>query len=184
MLRASGIPWDLRKLQPYDAYDKGLLVLGLSALSQGLSLNLSAVEFDVPVGERGDSYDRYLIRCEEMRQSLRIIEQCLNQMPDGEVRVDDAKIAPPKRGEMKVRAYQDGRWSSDQLNHLSACPCLSFAIILTASLACLQSSMEALIHHFKLCTEGYQVPPGSTFTVIEAPKGEFGKPAQATQLLT
>jgi NADH dehydrogenase (ubiquinone) Fe-S protein 2 len=117
MLRASGIPWDLRKMQPYDAYDK--------------------VEFDVPVGARGDSYDRYLLRCEEMRQSLRIIEQCINQMPEGEVRVDDAKIAPPKRGEMK-------------------------------------SSMEALIHHFKLYSEGYQVPAGSTYTAVEAPKGEFG----------
>lgn len=95
------------------------------------------VEFDVPIGSRGDSYDRYLIRCEEMRQSIRIINQCLNQMPDGEVRIDDAKIMPPRRAEMK-------------------------------------SSMEALIHHFKLYTEGYQVPPGSTYTAIEAPKGEFG----------
>eukprot|EP00043_Microstomoeca_roanoka_P028848 m.19758 g.19758 ORF g.19758 m.19758 type:complete len:472 (-) comp8738_c0_seq1:238-1653(-) len=117
MLRGSGIAWDLRKAQPYDAYDK--------------------VEFEIPVGSRGDSYDRYLIRCEEMRQSVRIINQCLNQMPDGEVRVDDAKIAPPRRSEMK-------------------------------------QSMEALIHHFKLYSEGYQVPAGSTYTAIEAPKGEFG----------
>lgn len=86
MLRGSGIAWDLRKAQPYDAYDK--------------------VDFDVPVGQRGDSYDRYLIRCEEMRQSLRIIHQCLNQMPEGEVRIDDAKIAPPKRSEMKVSRGQ------------------------------------------------------------------------------
>jgi NADH dehydrogenase (ubiquinone) Fe-S protein 2 len=117
MLRGSGVNWDLRKVAPYDAYDK--------------------VEFSVPVGSNGDSYDRYLIRCEEMRQSVNIINQCLNQMPDGEVRIDDAKISPPKRSEMK-------------------------------------DSMEALIHHFKLYTEGYSVPPGSTYTAIEAPKGEFG----------
>eukprot|EP00054_Salpingoeca_dolichothecata_P000336 m.16590 g.16590 ORF g.16590 m.16590 type:complete len:468 (-) comp10605_c0_seq1:64-1467(-) len=117
MVRGSGIEWDLRKTQPYDAYDK--------------------VEFDVPIGSKGDCYDRYVIRVEEMRQSLRIIHQCLNQMPDGEVRVDDAKISPPKRSEMK-------------------------------------ESMEALIHHFKLYTEGYNVPPGATYTAVEAPKGEFG----------
>merc|ERR1740131_56068 len=117
MLRGSGIKWDLRKTQPYDAYD--------------------LVEFDIPVGKNGDTYDRYLIRVEEMRQSLRIIEQCLNQMPEGEVRTDDAKVAPPRRAEMK-------------------------------------SSMEALIHHFKLFTQGYQVPPGATYTAVEAPKGEFG----------
>jgi NADH dehydrogenase (ubiquinone) Fe-S protein 2 len=117
MLRGSGIEWDLRKTQPYDAYDK--------------------MEFDVPVGTRGDCYDRYLIRIEEMRQSLRIIEQCLNEMPEGEVRVDDAKISPPKRAEMK-------------------------------------DSMESLIHHFKLYTEGYSVPAGSTYSAVEAPKGEFG----------
>ncbi|XP_045584380.1 NADH-ubiquinone oxidoreductase 49 kDa subunit [Procambarus clarkii] len=117
MLRGSGIKWDLRKTQPYDAYD--------------------LVEFDVPVGKNGDTYDRYLIRVEEMRQSLRIIEQCINNMPPGEIRVDDAKVAPPSRAEMKT-------------------------------------SMEALIHHFKVFTQGYQVPPGATFTVVEAPKGEFG----------
>ncbi|KAE8749208.1 hypothetical protein FOCC_FOCC004115 [Frankliniella occidentalis] len=117
MLRGSGVKWDLRKSQPYDAYD--------------------LVEFDVPVGVNGDCYDRYLIRMEEMRQSLRIIEQCLNQMPPGEVRTDDAKVAPPTRAEMKT-------------------------------------SMEALIHHFKLFTQGYSVPPGCTYTAIEAPKGEFG----------
>lgn len=82
MLRGSGIKWDLRKSQPYDAYDK--------------------VEFDVPVGTRGDCYDRYLIRAEEMRQSLRIIDQCLNQMPAGDIRTDDAKVCPPTRSEMKV----------------------------------------------------------------------------------
>ncbi|KAK4304932.1 hypothetical protein Pmani_023149 [Petrolisthes manimaculis] len=117
MLRGSGIKWDLRKTQPYDAYD--------------------LVDFDVPVGKNGDTYDRYLIRVYEMRESLRIIEQCLNQMPEGEVRVDDAKVTPPRRSEMKT-------------------------------------SMEALIHHFKVFTQGYQVPPGATYTAIEAPKGEFG----------
>uniref|UniRef100_A0A8C8BDX2 NADH dehydrogenase [ubiquinone] iron-sulfur protein 2, mitochondrial n=1 Tax=Otus sunia TaxID=257818 RepID=A0A8C8BDX2_9STRI len=117
MLRGSGIHWDLRKTQPYDVYDQ--------------------VEFDVPIGTHGDCYDRYLCRVEEMRQSLRIILQCLNKMPEGEIKVDDAKISPPKRAEMK-------------------------------------SSMESLIHHFKLYTEGYQVPPGATYTAIEAPKGEFG----------
>ncbi|KAF9807430.1 hypothetical protein SFRURICE_005388 [Spodoptera frugiperda] len=117
MLRGSGIKWDLRKSQPYDAYH--------------------LVDFDVPIGTNGDCYDRYLCRVEEMRQSLRIIDQCLNQMPPGEVKTDDAKLTPPSREEMKT-------------------------------------SMEALIHHFKLFTQGYQVPPGSTYTAVEAPKGEFG----------
>jgi NADH dehydrogenase (ubiquinone) Fe-S protein 2 len=117
MLRGSGIKWDLRKTQPYDAYDE--------------------MEFDIPIGIKGDCYDRYLIRMEEMRQSLKIIEQCLNKMPPGEIKVDDHKIVPPTRTEMK-------------------------------------ESMEALIHHFKLFTEGFQVPPGATYTAIEAPKGEFG----------
>uniref|UniRef100_A0A673HT54 NADH dehydrogenase [ubiquinone] iron-sulfur protein 2, mitochondrial n=1 Tax=Sinocyclocheilus rhinocerous TaxID=307959 RepID=A0A673HT54_9TELE len=117
MLRGSGIKWDLRKSQPYDKYDE--------------------VDFDVAVGSNGDCYDRYLCRVEEMRQSLRIMLQCLNKMPAGEIKVDDAKIAPPKRSEMKT-------------------------------------SMESLIHHFKLYTEGYQVPPGATYTAVEAPKGEFG----------
>ncbi|XP_054035163.1 NADH dehydrogenase [ubiquinone] iron-sulfur protein 2, mitochondrial [Dryobates pubescens] len=117
MLRGSGIHWDLRKTQPYDVYEQ--------------------LEFDVPIGSHGDCYDRYLCRVEEMRQSLRIIHQCLNRMPPGEIKVDDAKVSPPKRAEMKT-------------------------------------SMESLIHHFKLYTEGYQVPPGATYTAIEAPKGEFG----------
>jgi len=117
MLRGSGIQWDLRKVQPYDAYDK--------------------VDFDVPIGVKGDCFDRYLCRMDEMRQSLRIMHQCMNDMPAGEVKVDDAKVAPPRRAEMK-------------------------------------NSMEALIHHFKLYSEGYQVPPGSTYTAVEAPKGEFG----------
>ncbi|XP_065056726.1 NADH-ubiquinone oxidoreductase 49 kDa subunit-like [Rhopilema esculentum] len=116
MLRGSGIKWDLRKSQPYDAYDQ--------------------VEFDVPVGKHGDCYDRYLCRVEEMRQSMNIIHQCLNKMPEGPIKVDDAKVSPPKRSEMK-------------------------------------DSMEALIHHFKLYTEGYNVPPGCTYSAIEAPKGEM-----------
>lgn len=117
MLRGSGISWDLRKHQPYDVYDR--------------------ISFDIPVGTRGDCYDRYLIRMEEMRQSLRIIIQCLNDIPAGVVRVDDKKISPPSRREMK-------------------------------------DSMESLIHHFKLYTEGYSVPEGETYTAVEAPKGEFG----------
>ena len=91
----------------------------------------------MPIGLNGDSYDRYLVRVEEMRQSVRIIRQALAQMPAGPVKVNDRKVAPPPRGEMK-------------------------------------SSMEALIHHFKLYTEGYHVPAGETYTAVEAPKGEFG----------
>ena len=117
MIRGSGAAWDLRKAQPYEVYDK--------------------MEFDVPVGKHGDCYDRYLCRMEEMRQSLRIMEQCLDQMPDGPVMTKDRKIAPPPRAEMK-------------------------------------HSMEALIHHFKLYSEGYHVPAGETYVAIEAPKGEFG----------
>ena len=117
MLRGSGVNWDLRKAQPYEVYDQ--------------------VEFDVPVGKNGDCYDRYLIRVEEMRQSLRIIVQCLNQMPNGVVKSDDKKLTPPSRSHMK-------------------------------------QSMESLIHHFKLYTEGFNVPAGETYTAIEAPKGEFG----------
>lgn len=117
MLRGSGVNWDLRKVQPYDAYEY--------------------VDFKVPVGVNGDCYDRYLIRMEEMRQSLDIIVQCLNQMPEGEIKVDDRKISPPSRENMK-------------------------------------QSMEALIHHFKLYSEGYAVPAGDTYTAVEAPKGEFG----------
>jgi NADH-quinone oxidoreductase subunit D len=117
MLRASNIAWDLRKAQPYDVYEQ--------------------MEFDVPVGLTGDCYARYLVRMEEMRQSNEIMRQCLQKMPDGPVKVEDQKIAPPRRGEMK-------------------------------------RSMEALIHHFKLYTEGYHVPAGETYTAVEAPKGEFG----------
>lgn len=117
MLRGSGIKWDLRKSQPYDGYEN--------------------YDFDIPVGTNGDCYDRYLCRIAEMRQSIRIIEQCLNKMPEGDISTDDAKCVPPNRAEMK-------------------------------------SSMESLIHHFKLYTQGFQVPAGATYTAIEAPKGEFG----------
>jgi NADH-quinone oxidoreductase subunit D len=117
MLRASGVPWDLRRSQPYEVYHE--------------------MEFDIPVGSNGDCYDRYKVRMEEMRQSLHIIRQCLKRIPEGPVHVQDAKIFPPRRAEMKV-------------------------------------SMEALIHHFKLYTEGYHVPEGETYAAVEAPKGEFG----------
>ena len=117
MLRGSGIAWDLRKAQPYDAYEE--------------------MDFDVPIGKNGDCWDRYLVRMEEMRQSLRIINQALDKMPGGPIAVDDRKVMPPPRAEMK-------------------------------------RSMEALIHHFKLYTEGYHVPSGETYTAVEAPKGETG----------
>jgi NADH-quinone oxidoreductase subunit D len=116
-LRASDTAWDLRKAQPYDVYDR--------------------MDFDIPVGRNGDCYDRYLVRIEEMRQSVRIIKQCLERMPEGPAKIDNRKVMPPSRGEMK-------------------------------------HSMEALIHHFKLYTEGYRVPAGETYTAVEAPKGEFG----------
>ena len=117
MLRGSGVAWDLRKAQPYDVYDR--------------------MDFDIPIGKNGDCYDRYLVRIVEMRQSLRIIRQCLEKMTEGSVKSIDRKISPPPRAEMKT-------------------------------------SMEALIHHFKLFTEGYHVPAGETYTAVEAPKGEFG----------
>ena len=117
VLRGSGIAWDLRKAQPYDVYDR--------------------MDFDIPVGKTGDCYARYLVRVEEMRQSLRIIKQCLAEMPEGPVLSTDSKVSPPRRGDMK-------------------------------------QSMEALIHHFKLYTEGFHVPAGETYTAVEAPKGEFG----------
>ena len=116
-LRGSGVAWDLRKSQPYDVYDE--------------------MEFDIPVGKTGDCYARYLVRVEEMRQSLRIIKQCIEKMPDGQVMTRNNKITPPRREEMKY-------------------------------------SMEALIHHFKLYTEGFHVPQGDSYTAVEAPKGEFG----------
>jgi len=117
MLRAAGVAWDLRKAQPYAAYGQ--------------------MDFDIPIGKTGDCYDRYLVRIEEWRQSLRIIRQCIEEMPDGSVTSEDGKVSPPSRSEMK-------------------------------------HSMEALIHHFKLYTEGVHVPAGETYTAVEAPKGEFG----------
>ena len=117
MLRGAGVAWDLRRSQPYECYDE--------------------IAFEIPVGKNGDCFDRYLVRIEEMRQSLRIIKQCVEQIPEGPVSVENNKVTPPKRGEMK-------------------------------------RSMEALIHHFKLYTEGYHVPPGETYSAVEAPKGEFG----------
>ncbi|PPR41542.1 MAG: NADH-quinone oxidoreductase subunit D [Alphaproteobacteria bacterium MarineAlpha5_Bin12] len=117
ILRASGVAWDLRRSQPYDAYNK--------------------VDFEVPIGKKGDCFDRYLIRIEEMRQSASIIKQCLSKIKKGPVMNEDNKISPPKRSEMK-------------------------------------KSMESLIHHFKLFTEGYRVPKGETYFAVEAPKGEFG----------
>lgn len=117
MLRASATPWDLRKAQPYEVYEE--------------------LTFAVPVGKNGDCYDRYLVRMAEMRESLKLITQCLNLMPQGPVMIDNAKVAPPRRAAMK-------------------------------------QSMEALIHHFKLYTEGFHVPRGEVYAAVEAPKGEFG----------
>ncbi len=117
MLRGSGLYWDLRKTQPYEIYDK--------------------LEFNVPVGTNGDCYDRYLIRVFEMKESLKIIEQCLNLMPTGYIKTNDLKISPPSRTEMK-------------------------------------QSMEALIHHFKMYTQGVLIPANETYIGTEAPKGEFG----------
>ena len=117
ILRSTGIPWDLRKSQPYDSYQD--------------------FDFQIPVGKNGDCYDRYLCQIAEMRESIKIMLQCIENMPDGDVINQDAKIAAPKRGDMKT-------------------------------------SMEAIIHHFKFFTEGFQVPAGEIYTAVEAPKGEFG----------
>ena len=117
MIRGSGLAWDLRKSQPYDVYDR--------------------MDFDIPVGTRGDCYDRFMVRVHEVYQSARIIKQCLNEMPEGPIASLDRKVVPPKRGEMK-------------------------------------RSMEALIHHFKLYTEGFHVPAGEVYVATESPKGEFG----------
>ncbi|MGF1456066.1 MAG: NADH-quinone oxidoreductase subunit D [Alphaproteobacteria bacterium] len=117
MLRGSNVPWDLRKAQPYEVYEE--------------------LEFDIPVGKNGDCYDRYLCRLEEMRQSVSLMRQAIELMPEGPVLTTDGKVAPPRRAEMK-------------------------------------RSMEALIHHFKLYTEGYKVPAGEAYAAVEAPKGEFG----------
>lgn len=117
MLRGSGVAWDLRKMSPYDAYDR--------------------LSFSIPVGVTGDCFDRFLIRVHEMHESVKLIDQCINDLPDGFVKVDDKKMIPPTRALMK-------------------------------------HSMEALIHHFKLYTEGYLVPNGEVYAVVEAPKGELG----------
>lgn len=121
MIRGAGVPWDLRKSQPYECYDE--------------------MEFDIPVGKNSDCYDRYLIRMEEMRQSARIMRQCVERLlsteKDGPVSSLDHKITPPKRSAMK-------------------------------------NSMESLIHHFKLFTEGFHTPAGEVYAAVEAPKGEFG----------
>lgn len=121
MVRGSGGAWDLRRAQPYECYND--------------------FEFDIPVGKNGDCYDRYLLRMEEMRQSVRIMKQCIDKLTSGEgqgpVLAPNNKVTPPRRAEMK-------------------------------------RSMEALIHHFKLYTEGFHVPEGEVYTAVEAPKGEFG----------
>ena len=117
MARSAGLAWDLRRSQPYEAYND--------------------MEFSVPVGKNGDCYDRYVMRMDEMRESVKIMRQCIANMPDGPVSSQDGKIVPPKRAEMK-------------------------------------QSMEALIHHFKLYTEGFHVPEGEVYAAVEAPKGEFG----------
>jgi len=121
MVRGSGAPWDLRKAQPYECYEE--------------------LDFDIPVGKNGDNYDRQVIRMEEMRQSVRIMRQCLDRLrsPEGQgpVAARDGKVVPPPRAYMK-------------------------------------RSMEAVIHHFKLYTEGFHVPPGEIYACVEAPKGEFG----------
>ena len=117
MLRGSGVPWDLRKSQPYECYKD--------------------FNFKIPIGKNGDCYDRYLCRVEEMRESVKIIKDCIKKIPPGPVKSIDGKITPPKREDLK-------------------------------------NSMEALIHHFKLFSEGFRVPEGEIYTAVEAPKGEFG----------
>ena len=117
MLRGSGVPWDLRRNQPYEIY--------------------SELDFKIPLGKNGDCYDRYLCRVQEMHESVKIIQQCIDMMPEGPVMSKNNKVTPPRRSEMK-------------------------------------QSMEALIHHFKLYTEGFRVPEGEVYSCVEAPKGEFG----------
>jgi len=117
MLRGSGVAWDLRRSQPYECYND--------------------FDFKIPIGKNGDCYDRYLCRMEEMRESIKIIKDCIKKLPPGPVKTIDGKISPPKREDIK-------------------------------------QSMESLIHHFKLFSEGFRVPKGSIYTAVEAPKGEFG----------
>ena len=117
MARGSGLAWDLRRAEPYEVY--------------------SELDFEIPIGLHGDCYDRYVCRMEEMRESIKIIKQCIDKMPQGSVLPENSKYVPPRRAEMK-------------------------------------SSMEALIHHFKLYTEGFHVTAGEIYACVEAPKGEFG----------
>ncbi len=117
MIRGSGAPWDLRRAQPYEVY--------------------SELDFKIPVGKHGDCYDRYVCRMDEMRESIKIMKQCIELMPEGPVLETGGKVSPPRRADMK-------------------------------------RSMEALIHHFKLYTEGFHVPEGEVYAAVEAPKGEFG----------
>jgi NADH-quinone oxidoreductase subunit D len=117
MLRASGVKWDLRKARPYTGYDQ--------------------YDFDIPVAAEGDTYARYVVRIQEFRESMKIIEQALNKLPMGPVRSDNRKFVPPPRSELGV-------------------------------------SMEALIHHFKLWTEGFNAPRGSVYAAVESPRGELG----------
>jgi NADH-quinone oxidoreductase subunit D len=117
MIRSVGVKWDLRRSQPYECYND--------------------LDFQIPIGKNGDNYDRYVQRMEEMRESVKIMRQCIEKMPAGPVMSTDNKVVPPRRGEMKT-------------------------------------SMEALIHHFKLYTEGFHVPAGDAYAAVEAPKGEFG----------
>lgn len=117
MVRGSGFAWDLRRSQPYEVYNE--------------------LDFKIPVGKNGDNYDRYICRMEEMKESIKIMRQCIEMMPQGEVLAVGTKVSPPRRSDMK-------------------------------------NSMEALIHHFKLYTEGFHVPEGEIYAAVEAPKGEFG----------
>ena len=117
MVRGSGYAWDLRRSQPYEVYNE--------------------LDFKIPVGKNGDNYDRYICRMEEMKESIKIMRQCIEMMPQGEVLLAGSKVSPPRRADMK-------------------------------------NSMEALIHHFKLYTEGFHVPAGEIYAAVEAPKGEFG----------
>ena len=117
MVRGSGLAWDLRRSQPYEVYNE--------------------LDFKIPVGKNGDNYDRYVCRMEEMKESVKIMRQCIEMMPQGEVLLAGSKVSPPRRADMK-------------------------------------NSMEALIHHFKLYTEGFHVPAGEVYVATESPKGEFG----------
>ncbi|MFJ6837504.1 NADH-quinone oxidoreductase subunit D [Streptomyces sp. NPDC091209] len=133
VLRSAGLPHDLRKTQPYCGYE--------------------TYDFEVPTADTCDSYGRFLIRLEEMRQSLRIIEQCLDRLQPGPVMVADKKIAWPAQ----LALGPDGLGNS--LDHIKKI---------------MGTSMEALIHHFKLVTEGFRVPPGQAYAAVESPKGELG----------